>query len=116
MTKFRILNDYGFRQPLTWEEINALRGGGLMTENEKTKPENKHRAGGVVATTWLNKTEKDGETYENYNVVLERSYKDKDGNWKSTSSLRLADIPKAVVLLQEAYKDIVMKTSEKESE
>ncbi|HLD72899.1 MAG TPA: hypothetical protein VJA23_04900 [Candidatus Nanoarchaeia archaeon] len=69
-------------------------------------PEKKFRAGAVSATVWRNKSQKgEGE----YNTVsLERSYKDKEGQWQATNSLRTNDLPKAVMALQKAYEHIVL--------
>ncbi len=69
-----------------------------------TQPEIKFKAGGIAATVWKNQS-KDGE----YRTVsFERSYKDKDGTWKKTSSLRLNDLPKATVVLNKAYEHLVL--------
>lgn len=37
----------------------------------------------ITAAVWRNES-KEGETF--YSVTLERSYRDRDGNWKSSSS------------------------------
>ncbi len=63
-------------------------------------PVKKFRAGAVSATIWTN-TSKEGGTY--HTVSFERGYKDKDGAWKTTSSLRLNDLPKAALVLSKAY-------------
>ena len=75
---------------------------------EKNKPEKKFRAGAISATVWKNIQEKDGTEFEFFSVSLERGYKDKAGQWKSTASLRVMDLPKAALVLQEAYKFIVL--------
>jgi len=72
-------------------------------------PEKKFRAGAVSATIWLNKGHKPtGEETEYRTISIERSYTDKEGNWKSTNSMRINDLPKARVVLQEAYKYLVL--------
>lgn len=78
-----------------------------MTQNEsKNMPLKKFRAGPVVATVWNNQT-KDGES-EYKTVSFERSYKDQEGNWKTTNSLRTNDLPKASLVLQKAYEYIAL--------
>ena len=78
-------------------------------ENKKL-PEKKFRAGAIAATIWQNEgLRKDGTPSVFNTISFERGYKDKEGNWKSTSSLRVADIPRAVVVLNKAYEYIVMK-------
>ena len=84
-------------------------------------PEKKFSTGAIQATIWNNDIEKDGATASFKTIVLSRRYCDKEGNWKSTNSLRVNDIPKAALVLQKAYeylvlKDIVVKDSSLESE
>lgn len=74
----------------------------------KNKPEKKFRAGAICATVWKNINEKDGSEFEFFSVSVERGYKDKSGQWKSTSSLRVMDLPKAALVINEAYKFVVL--------
>ena len=79
--------------------------------SEKNAPEKKFKAGAVTATVWKNKTEDDKE----YSTVsFERSYKDKNGEWQKTSSLRVNDLPKAAMVISKAYEFLAM--SEKGAE
>jgi hypothetical protein len=62
---------------------------------EKQKPDKKFKAGAVTATIWKNDLkDRQGNGFSVYTVSFERTYKDRDGQWKSTSSLRINDIPK----------------------
>jgi hypothetical protein len=62
---------------------------------EKQKPDKKFKAGAVTATVWKNDLkDRQGNGFSVYTVSFERTYKDRDGQWKSTSSLRINDIPK----------------------
>lgn len=81
----------------------------IKTTPKGQLPEKKIRAGAIAATIWKNQLQKGTETVEYYSVALERNYKDKDGVWKSTGSLRAADIPKAVLVLNKAYEFLVLK-------
>lgn len=82
-----------------------------MTD-EKKLPEKKFRAGAISATIWQNEGQRSDGTQAVFNTIsFERGYKDKEGNWKSTSSLRTSDIPRAVVVLSKAYEYLVMKQS-----
>jgi hypothetical protein len=77
---------------------------------EHNKPEKKFRAGAIAATVWLNEGQsKEGEKRSFNTISFERSYKGKDGKWKSTNSLRINDLPRAVVVLNRAYEYIVTK-------
>jgi hypothetical protein len=74
----------------------------------ENRPERKFRIGAVTATIWSNVSEKG-----NYGTVkLERSYLDKDKNWKTTSSFREGDLPKAALVLQKAYEYLSFKGQE----
>ncbi len=86
-----------------------------MNKTGKTLPEKKFRAGAVSATVWKNANEKDGTAYEFFSVSLERGYKDKEGQWQSTTSLRTADLPRAALVLQEAFKYIVLSNNQTEA-
>ncbi len=76
---------------------------------EKNQPETKFRAGAVSATVWLNQIKRqNGETGAYRTVSLDRRYKDKDGNWKSSGSLRAIDLPRAVLVLNKAFEYVAM--------
>ncbi len=75
----------------------------------KKHPEKKFRAGAISATVWLNEGKNDkGETVSYRTVSFERNYLDKDGNWQTTNSLRVNDLPKAVLVLQKAYEYLAL--------
>ena len=77
---------------------------------EKNTPEKKFRASPVTATIWANEgTTKEGEVRLYRTISLERTYKDKDGAWKSTTSLRVQDLPKASLVLAKAYEYVAIK-------
>ena len=71
----------------------------------ENKPIKKFAAGGISAAVFEN-SGKAGEKYPS--VVLQRTYK--QGNeWKHTHSLRLADLPKACLLLNKAFEFLACK-------
>lgn len=79
--------------------------------NGKTLPEKKFSTGAISATIWKNNgtSKKTGMPVEFRTIKLDRRYKDKEGNWQSTNSLRLNDLPKASLVLQKAYEYLVLK-------
>ena len=81
------------------------------TETAGNKPEKKFSTGAISATVWKNNgtSKKDGGPVEFRTITLQRSYTDKEGNWKSTNSMRLNDLPKASLVLNKAYEYLVMK-------
>ncbi|MEM4263915.1 MAG: hypothetical protein QW666_03420 [Candidatus Woesearchaeota archaeon] len=76
------------------------------------KPEKKFRAGAVSATIWKNERQDNGKTFAFHTISLERGYKDKAGEWKTTSSLRTADLPKASLVLGKAYEYLILTAPE----
>src|SRR3989338_6160687 len=83
----------------------------MNTKNAGNLPEKKFSAGAICATIWRNNgtNKKTGEAVEYRTIQLDRRYKDKEGNWQSTGSLRLNDLPKASLVLQKAYEYLVLK-------
>ena len=76
----------------------------------KNSPERKFRASPISATIWSNEvTSSDGQTNVFRTINLERTYKDKEGNWKKTNSLRVNDLPKAILVLNKSYEFISIK-------
>lgn len=76
---------------------------------EKQAPVKRFSTGAISATIWLNTTLKNGKELAFNTVSFERRYKDKEGNWKSSNSLRQSDLPKALVVLRRAYEHLVLK-------
>ncbi|MBI4918787.1 hypothetical protein HY837_02575 [archaeon] len=78
---------------------------------ENTQPEKKFRAGAVSATVWKNTQEKDGKAYDFRSISLVRSYKDPSGSWKNVNSFRESDLPKAKLVIDEAFRYLSLKDS-----
>ncbi len=77
---------------------------------EKNQPEMKFSTGAISATVWKNTgIKKDGEETEFNTISLQRRYTDKKGEWQSTSSLRINDLPKAALVLNKAFEYLVIK-------
>lgn len=73
-------------------------------------PEKRFSTGAIQATVWRNNTKsKTGDAVEFRTISFDRRYKDKEGNWQSTKTLRIADLPKAVVVLNKAFEYSVLK-------
>ncbi|MFA4855546.1 MAG: hypothetical protein WC634_03115 [archaeon] len=76
-------------------------------------PTKKFGVGGISVAVWENQG-KEGNNY--YTVSFERRYKDKGGEWKSTTSLKANDLPKAILALEKAYEFIALKEPLMQSE
>ena len=84
-----------------------------INQNSPARPEKNIRIGPVRAAIWKqNGQTRDGRPFESKKVVLERSYKDRYGEWKSTNRYDLNDIPKAILALEKAYAHILEAPSE----
>lgn len=82
----------------------------------KNLPEAKFKAGAISATVWKNAGVRDGQAVEFRTISIDRRYMDKNNAWQSTSSMRLNDLPKAVVVLQRAYEFLVLKEQDNSGE
>ena len=83
--------------------------------SESKGPEKKFRAGAVCATIWKNDRQRaTGESFSYHTISLERSYKDQSGSWKSAGSMRLQDLPKAALVIQEAYRYLALNGAQAE--
>lgn len=72
------------------------------------KPEKRFRAGAISATVWKNQTQTKEGNREFRTISLQRGYKDKDGKWQNTPTMRINDLPKAAVVLNKAYEFLIM--------
>jgi hypothetical protein len=90
-------------------QIGQSAPSGIPQTEANNGPEKKFKAGAVTATVWKNDRQRaTGETFSYHTISLDRRYKDKAGNWKTASSLQLQDLPKAALVLQEAYRYLVL--------
>jgi hypothetical protein len=67
------------------------------------QPEITFRHGPCSASVFENEYERGDMKFAVRNVSFQRRYQDKDGNWQTTTSLKINDIPKAVLVLNKAY-------------
>ncbi len=68
------------------------------------KPVKKFKMGGIYIDVWENSVVgRDGHQDILRTVTLERRYKDQRGEWKTSGSLRVGDLPKVILGLTKAY-------------
>ena len=81
----------------------------MTQENTGNQPEKKFRAGAISATVWLNQGQNKttGETTEYRTISLQRGYKDKKDQWQNTNSFRINDLPRAALVMKQAYEFLV---------
>jgi hypothetical protein len=73
------------------------------------QPVKKISVAGIQVAIWEN-TGKDNQSF--YSVSLDKRYKDPADGWKSSSSFKATDLPKAILALQKAYEFLVLKESD----
>lgn len=72
------------------------------------KPIAKFKAGAQVSVAiWENPIEVKGKTVTMLKATVQRRYKDKDGNWKSSQSFSRNEIPLAIYCLQQAFEKML---------
>lgn len=76
---------------------------------DKKSPVQKFRAGTISASIWDNMS-KDGSPFRS--VSFEKGYKNSKGEWQTTNSLGVTDLPKAIVVLSKAYEALALKDEE----
>ena len=72
-----------------------------MTSLNKKGPVYKQKSHGVEVAVWKRENE-DGKAF--YSVSATRSYRDSDGNWKTTSSFNLEDKDLLIDYLVRAFR------------
>ena len=78
------------------------------------KPEKRFRCGGCEAAVFENEINRGGKTVKIKKVSFQKRYKSMDGEWKSTNSLDINEIPKAILALSKAYEYLVIWESTEE--
>jgi len=74
-----------------------------------TRPERVFQHGGVKAAIFTNEHEKDGLSFTKKSVSVQKVYRDKEGLFKTTTSLHVNDLPKAILVLQKAFDYLTIK-------
>ena len=72
-----------------------------------SEPKMKFRAGSVSSALWENEVRINGDSVVLLKASIERSYKGKDGQWKTSTSFGRNEIPLAIFCLQKAFEAII---------
>ena len=72
------------------------------------KPEKKFQCGVIEASIFENEINQHGKPIKIKKVAFQKRYKSSDGSWKSTNSLDVNDLPKAILSLSKAYEYLVL--------
>jgi len=67
------------------------------------------KAGAIKASIFENTNKYNGIETTTHKVVIDKVYKDSDGNWKSTNSFSVNnELPKAILVLTKAFEFLAM--------
>ena len=87
------------------------------SKESKNMPVKKFRAGAISATVWENQAQNQkGEIISFKSVSFDRSYKDANGEWQKTNSLRMSDLPRAALVINKAYEFLALNSPEADDE
>jgi hypothetical protein len=79
----------------------------------KNRPEKTFSTGAINVSVWKNEgTTKDGAKSEFRTVNIQRRYADKSGEWKSTSTFRVNDLPRLALAINKAFEHLTMNERE----
>jgi hypothetical protein len=67
------------------------------------QPEIVFRHGSCSASIFTNEYDRGEDKFSVKSVSFQRCYRDKKGDWQTSSSLKVNDIPKAVLVLNKAF-------------
>jgi hypothetical protein len=67
------------------------------------KPEKVFQHGALKAAIFANEHDKDGHSFTVRRISFQKLYRDREGMLKTTSSLEVNDLPKAILVLQKAF-------------
>ena len=79
------------------------------------KPEKVFQHGALKAAIFANEHEKDGQSFTVKRVSFQKIYRDREGLLKTTSSLEVNDLPKAVLVLQKAFEYLTVRQEVEEA-
>lgn len=72
------------------------------------KPEKRFKCGGCEAAVFENEINKKWKIGKIKKVSFQKRYKSMNGEWRSTNSLDINEIPKAILALSKAYEYLVL--------
>lgn len=81
------------------------------------QPIKRFKAGAITASVFENINMVRGSESKMYNVLISKTYKDNEGNWKSSHSFSVFyEIPKVILLLNKAYEYVATISHKEEAE
>jgi len=78
------------------------------------KPVAKFRAGQVTCALWENEITVSGKPQKVLKATIDRRFKDRDGNWKSSNSYGRNELPLAIWVLYKAFETMIEKAGDED--
>lgn len=79
-----------------------------------SNPVKTFRNGGCQASVFVNERRDGDRTFQVYSVSFQRRYRSKDGQWESTNTYGVNDLPRAMRVLEKAYDYVTASQHEEE--
>lgn len=70
--------------------------------SEPNRPVKEFRMGSVRISLWENRVEQDGMAVARHSATLNKRYRDKEGQWRDTTTLFADDLLRVAMLAQQA--------------
>ena len=84
-----------------------------MSQQSPQQPVKEFRAGGVSAAIWKNETADGDRTLVQHSVRIQKRFREKaSGEWKNSDYFFPNDLPKLVLVAQQAWEYISLRASE----
>ncbi len=72
------------------------------------KPEKRFQAGAIEASIFENEIQQNGKTIKIKKVAFQKRYKSSDGSWKSTATIDVSELPRAILVLTKSFEHLVL--------
>jgi len=74
-----------------------------------SQPEKVFQHGAVRASVFVNDVSSNGRSFQIPKVIVQKRYKDKQGQWQSSSSFDVNDLPRVVAAATKAFEHLTSK-------
>ena len=82
-----------------------------QADTQTNKPVKTFRAGGVEASVWENESQQGDRKTILQSVSIWKQYRDKEGNWKESSTFFPKDMPHLILVAQKAFEFVALNKS-----
>lgn len=90
------------------------RGENMAKKTQKERPVKVFRIGSIQASVFMNDVEKEGKKLKIPSISFQKRFIDDKGEWQTTNRLNVNDIPRAILVLNEAYRFLSLQERQSE--